>query len=76
MDQYLKVVFPTRRLVWIDGVATAWTNRVFQLETGHHVVTLSPTHPNFQPEQFDLLVTGTRPDAPLILEFTRKDAGT
>ncbi|PMR67086.1 hypothetical protein [Halomonas heilongjiangensis] len=73
MDQYLKVVFPTRRLVWIDGVAAAWTNRVFQVETGHHIVTLGPSMKNFEPDHFDLHVTGTLPTAPLIIEFTRRD---
>jgi len=76
MDQYLKVVFPTRRLVWIDGVASAWTNRVFQIETGHHTIALGSRKPNFSPESYELLVTGTLPSAPMVLEFTRTDTST
>lgn len=76
MDQYLKVVFPTRRLVWIDGVASAWTNRVFQVETGHHTIALGSVKPNFSPDHYDLLVTGTLPSDPMVIEFTRTDTPT
>lgn len=74
MDQYLKVLFPTRRHVWIDGAPAGWTNRVFQVETGHHVVTLNPSHPNFAPDRHDVLVIGTLPGTPMIVEFIRTDA--
>ena len=76
MDQYLKVVFPTRRQVWIDGVASAWTNKVFQLETGHHTITLGSSKKNYAPDRHDLLVTGTLPSAPMVIEFTRTDTPT
>jgi hypothetical protein len=72
MDQYMKVVFPTRRHVWIDGRAAAWTNRVFQIEAGHHWVSLNPERANFRPDYHEINVTGTLPTDPLVLEFTQK----
>lgn len=71
MDQYMKVVFPTRRHVWIDGRPAAWTNRVFQVEAGHHWVSLNPANANFEPAQHVVNVTGTLPTDPLVIEFTQ-----
>lgn len=71
----MKVVFPTRRHVWIDGRPAAWTNRIFQVEAGHHRVSLNPGRANFQPDHHEVNVKGTLPTEPLVVEFTRKAGG-
>ena len=67
-DQYVKVVFPTRRKVWVDDRLTGFTNKPFQLETGHHVFHLGEPV-DYRPERREVLVTGTLPDEPMIIEF-------
>jgi len=74
VDQYIKVIFPTRRKVWVDGNEAGLTNKVFQVETGHHTITLGQSKKNYTPEQQDVNVTGTIPPEPLIIIFTRTDS--
>ena len=71
-DEYVKVVFSTRRLVWIDDEKAGYTNTVFQIETGHHKFTLGP-YKNYLPEEQWFEVTGTLPSDPLTIVFTRKE---
>lgn len=73
MDEYIKVLFPVRRKVWVDGNPAGFTNKAFQIETGNHTITLGSSTKNYSPEQYDVCVTGTIPAEPLLLLFTRKD---
>ena len=73
MDQYIKVIFPTRRKVWVDGTPAGFTNRVFQVEGGNHTITLGQSKKNFSPEEQNVNVRGTMPSEPLIITFTRTD---
>jgi len=67
-DQYVKVVFPTRRKVWVDDRLTGFTNKPIQLETGHHVFHLGEPV-DYSPERQEVLVSGTLPNEPMIIEF-------
>jgi len=72
MDQYVRVTFPTRRQVRVDGKASGFTNKTFQVETGNHVFDLGPKM-NYKPEQQELLVEGTLAEDPMIIAFERVD---
>lgn len=70
MDEYVKVIFPTRRIVRVDGEGAGYTNRPFQVETGHHTFDLGPKK-NYSPDSLTVNVIGTMPDEPMIIIFSR-----
>ena len=72
MEEFVKVVFPTRRKVRVDGEVTAFTNKVFQLETGHHTFDLGKKA-NYTPDRIEQNVQGTRASEPLVLTFKLVD---
>jgi hypothetical protein len=72
MDEYIKVVFPTRRKVRVDGKAAGFTNRVFQVETGHHNFDLGDK-PNYRPKKKNVEVINTQPSAPMVLIFEQAE---
>lgn len=74
MDEYIKVLFPVRRKVWVDGNPAGFTNKVFQVETGNHTISLGSSIKDYSPEQHAVCVTGTIPTEPLVVLFTRKDS--
>ncbi|MBD3898059.1 hypothetical protein IEI94_19580 [Halomonas sp. ML-15] len=74
MAEYLKVVFPERREVWLDGEPAALTQSVCQVDAGWYTVTLAPPQ-DFAPECQRVEVIDTLPSAPLIVEFTLKEPG-
>lgn len=72
MDEFVKVTFPTRRQVHVDGEFSGYTNKVFQVQTGHHTFDLGPK-PNYRPDRQQCLVQGTLPEQPMIIGFERTD---
>ncbi|APX92495.1 hypothetical protein BWR19_05820 [Halomonas sp. 1513] len=74
MAEYLKVVFPQRREVWIDGEPAAWTQSVCQVDAGWYTLTLAPPQ-DFAPESQRVEIVDTLPSAPLVVEFTLKESG-
>lgn len=69
MNEFVKVRFPSRRKVFVDGQAVGFTNKVFQVQTGRHSFNLgSPS--DYCPDHVGKDVVGTCPDAPLIITFT------
>ncbi len=72
MDEYVKVTFPTRRKVRVDGQAAGFTNKVFQVETGSHTFDLGSKQ-NYSPEEQTKNVVGTAASEPMIIEFSRTD---
>ena len=72
MDEFVKVTFPTQRKVRVDGQAAGFTNKVFQVETGHHTFDLGPKQ-NYSPEQQTVNVIGTTAPEPFVITFTRTD---
>lgn len=72
MDEFVKVTYPTRRKVWVDGEEAGYTNKVFQVETGHHRFDLGPRR-NYKPSKRDVRVAGTIAAEPMIIAFARAD---
>ena len=70
MDEYVKLSFPTRRQVWVDGQPAGFTNKIFQVETGSHSFDLGPKK-DYKPEQQRRTVKGTLPEEPMIVAFER-----
>ena len=70
MDEYVKVSFPTRRQVRVDGKPGGFTNKIFQVETGNHVFDLG-SKMNYRPEQVECMIKGTLPEEPMIIAFER-----
>ena len=73
VDEYVRVTFATRRKVRVDGQPTGFTNKVFQVETGHHTFDLGPKQ-NYSPNRHDVNVIGTIPSEPMVISFTRTEA--
>lgn len=67
-DQYIIVEFREEREVLVNGNVSGFTNMPFQIETGHHTITLGGPK-NFTPERHDVHMTETRDDKPLIVKF-------
>ncbi len=75
MDEYVKVIFTTRRKVWVDGNPAGFTNKVFQVETGQHKFDLGPEK-NYTPGEQIIDVVGTTPVDPMIINFTSEEDGS
>jgi len=71
--EYVKVTFPTRRLVYIDEEENGYTNVVLRVEAGTHVFELGNL-PNFRPASRKVTVQDTTVLEPLEIPFYRKDA--
>ena len=67
-EVYVKVTFPTRRGVRVDGQPAGFTNSTFQVEAGEHIFDLGDPK-NYTPARHVLTVNGTMPDAPQIIAF-------
>lgn len=69
--EYVKVIFPTTRYVYIDGEQGGRTNTVLRIEAGTHVFDLGNLA-NYAPESQELVVEGTTVLAPLVVAFAKK----
>ena len=70
--EYVKVTFPTRRLVYIDDEENGYTNTVLRVDAGTHVFSLGNLA-NFRPASRKLRVADTSVLEPLEVKFFRKD---
>lgn len=70
--EHVKVTFPTRRLVHIDGEPNGHTNKVLRLDAGTHMFTLGP-RANYKPSFRKVMVRGTSILKPLIVKFEKTD---
>lgn len=70
--EYVKVTFPTRRLVYIDEEENGYTNEVLRVEAGTHVFALG-TLANYRPGSRTVTVKDTTVLEPLKVAFYRKD---
>lgn len=70
--EYVKVTFPTDRLVYIDDQAVGNTNEVLRVDAGTHVFALGNLD-NFRPATRTLTVQDTTVLEPLQVAFFRKD---
>jgi hypothetical protein len=66
--EFVKVLFPTERDVFIDGQVSGKTNQVLAVGLGHHKFTLGGP-PNYTPSEIDQLVSGTSSEFPMIIQF-------
>jgi hypothetical protein len=69
--QYLKVVFPDERQVFIGGRVAGETNRRLVVEEGTHYIRLAPPR-NYSPRYRRPTVTGTTPRRPMEVVFEKK----
>lgn len=66
--EYVKVVFPTRRRVYVDGERNGYTNQVLRLDAGTHVFDLGPLA-NYRPASRKKTVQDTTVLEPLEIRF-------
>ena len=71
--EYVKVRFPTDRLVYIDGEESGSTNEVLRVEAGTHVFELGNLA-NYRPASRKVEVKDSTALEPLEIAFFRKDA--
>lgn len=71
--EYVKVTFPTRRLVYIDDEENGYTNEVLRVEAGTHVFELGNLA-NYRPASRKVTVQDTTVLEPREIPFYRKDA--
>jgi hypothetical protein len=72
--EYVKVTFPTKRPVYIDGEPNGDTNEVLRVDAGRHRFGLgSPA--NYQPVSRTVMVKETTVLEPLVIAFTKQADG-
>ena len=69
--EYVRVIFPTKRLVYIDGEKSGHTNEVLRVEAGTHIFTLGNVA-NYKPSFRKVVATDTTVFEPMEVVFTRK----
>ncbi|HSM79467.1 MAG TPA: PEGA domain-containing protein [Bryobacteraceae bacterium] len=69
--EFVRVTYPTDRLVYIDGEKSGRTNNVLRIEAGTHVFDLGNLV-NYEPASQEVEVEGTTVLAPMIVAFTKK----
>ena len=70
--EFVKVTFPTDRLVYIDGEENGNTNEVLRVDAGTHVFELGNLA-NYRPASRTVVVKDTSALEPLEIAFYRKD---
>jgi hypothetical protein len=70
--EYVKVKFPTRRLVYIDEEENGYTNEVLRTDRGTHVFALGHLA-NYRPASRTVTVKDTTVLEPLEIAFYRKE---
>ena len=68
MVDFVKVMFPVKRGVLIDGASNGTTNKTLQINGGHHRFALSGMA-DYTPPFVDRAVTGTTQFFPMIVQF-------
>lgn len=69
--EFVRVTYPTRRLVFANGKKCGFTNKVFRINAGTHMFDLGKAA-NCEPVSQDITVAGTTELSPLEVTFTRK----
>jgi hypothetical protein len=72
--EHVKVTFPTRRFVYIDGEQNGYTNEVLRVDAGTHLFDLGNVR-NYQPASRKVMVKDTTVLEPREIAFTKKDGG-
>lgn len=69
--EYVKVTYPTKRSVNVDGVPTGDTDEILRMEAGTHTFDLGSSA-DYDPASQEIDVTGTTILRPMVVDFTRK----
>ena len=69
MPEYVKVNYPRRRNVFIDGTRNGYTNKLLRVSSRRMTFTLSEP-PNYSPNSVTKIVKNTTVLNPLVIEFT------
>ena len=70
--EYVKVTFPTKCRVFIDGEENGYTNEVLRIDAGTHVFVLSEA--NCRPVSQKVMIENTTPLEPLEVAFFQDNA--
>lgn len=73
--QYLKVRFPTRRKLKIDGEFNGHTNKLIEVRGGPHKISMGNPE-NFRPRQRKVNLRNTSRLRPKIVSFEKLDASS
>lgn len=69
--EYVKVTYPVKRSVHVDGELTGDTDEILRMEAGTHVFDLgSPL--DYEPASREIVVTGTTVLLPMEVVFAKK----
>lgn len=68
MNEFVKVIFPSRRSVLVDGAPSGLTNETFVVQRGFHEFALEPP-PDFSPASQEHSVLGTTRPNPFLMAF-------
>jgi len=68
---FVMLRFPERRRAHVDGVKAGYTNEVLNIDRGMHVFAVDGD--DYRPVELKVMVQGTSPTEPLVIEFFRKD---
>jgi predicted amino acid dehydrogenase len=68
MDEFVKVTFPDRRQVYVDGNPNGFTNEPTQVQTGTHTFDQGAPR-NYKPSSQTVRVKGTLAPRPMIIAF-------
>lgn len=71
--QYLKVRFPTRRRLKIDGEFNGYTNKLIEIRGGSHKISMGKPE-NFKPQERKVDLRNTSRLRPKIVSFEKLDA--
>jgi len=66
--EYVKVIYPTRRMVYVDGEQNGYTNEVLRVDAGTHVFELG-TVLNFKPSFRRAMIEDTSVFEPFEIVF-------
>jgi len=68
--EFVTVICPTKRSVYVDGVLTGDTNEILQMEAGTHKFDLG-VPADYDPASQNVVVAGTTVLLPLKVVFTK-----
>jgi len=70
MEEYVKVVFPNKRRVFINGKDNGETNEILRVDTGTHLFELDAPK-NYKPTKIKQVIKNTNSLAPAEITFEK-----
>ena len=67
--EYIIVIYPTERIVFVNGLKSGMTNQSLRIESGTHEISLGPLK-NYEPSSQVVLVSSTTVLDPFAVEFS------